>query len=87
MPQSRWQSRKETNTNASTYGGSGFIGSTSEPVSRDSKHGRQKSISEAIRTIRTRKGSLGHNAHEIADSLKAPVSPAVIVIIIASWPR
>ena len=84
MPQSRWQSRKDINTNASTYSGSGFDGTSSEPFSHSSRHGRQKSISEAIRTIRTRKGSLGHNAHEIADSLKAPVSPAVIVIIHAS---
>jgi solute carrier family 35 protein E1 len=43
------------------------------------KHGRQKSLSEAFRTIRTRKASVSQNAHEIADALKAPVSPRLIV--------
>ncbi|KAL9029483.1 MAG: hypothetical protein Q9196_002283 [Gyalolechia fulgens] len=45
-----------------------------------SKHGRQKSISEAIKTIRTRKGSVSVNAAEIADALKAPVSVRLIVL-------
>lgn len=45
-----------------------------------SKHGRQKSISEAIKTIRTRKGSVSANAAEIADALKAPVSVRLIVL-------
>lgn len=43
------------------------------------RHGRQKSLSEAIRTIRTRKASVSQNAHEIADALKAPLSPKLIV--------
>jgi solute carrier family 35, member E1 len=43
------------------------------------RHGRQKSLSEAIRTIRTRNGSISQNAMEIADALKAPVSPALVV--------
>jgi solute carrier family 35 protein E1 len=43
------------------------------------RHGRQKSLSEAIRTIRTRSGSIGQNAKEIADALKAPVSPMLVV--------
>jgi hypothetical protein len=42
-------------------------------------HRRQKSLSDAIRTIRTRRGSVSQNAHEIADALKAPVSPRLIV--------
>ena len=46
-----------------------------------SGHGRQKSIGDAIRTIRTRKGSISANAHEIADSLKAPVSVKLVVRI------
>ncbi|KAJ8125871.1 hypothetical protein O1611_g7766 [Lasiodiplodia mahajangana] len=45
-------------------------------------HGRQKSISEAIRTIRDRRGSVGQNAHEIADALRAPVSAKLIVLCI-----
>jgi solute carrier family 35 protein E1 len=43
------------------------------------RHGRQKSLSEAIRTIRTRTGSISQNALEIADALKAPVSPVLVV--------
>lgn len=43
------------------------------------RHGRQKSLSEAIGSIRSarasgRKASISQNAHEIAESLKAPVS-------------
>ncbi len=43
------------------------------------KHGRQKSLSDAFNTIRTRKGSISANAHEIADALKVPVSQTLIV--------
>lgn len=42
-------------------------------------HGRQKSLGDAIRTIRTRKGSVSQNAHELADALRAPVSPKLVV--------
>lgn len=42
-------------------------------------HGRQKSINEAYRNIRDRGGSVSQNAHEIADALRAPVSPRLIV--------
>ncbi|KZF20653.1 putative ER to Golgi transport protein [Xylona heveae TC161] len=43
-------------------------------------HGRQKSLSDALKTIRTRRGSVSANAHEIADALKAPVSPRLIFL-------
>lgn len=43
------------------------------------RHSRQKSLSEAIRTIRTRKGSMSQNAHEVVDALKAPLSWKLIV--------
>lgn len=43
------------------------------------RHGRQKSLSEAIRTVRTRHGSISQNAHEIAEALKAPVSAKLVV--------
>ena len=43
------------------------------------RHDRQKSLSDAFRNIRTRRGSVGANAHELADALKAPVSPKLIV--------
>lgn len=65
----RWQARKDHHIAWSN----GHLSGTPP------KHGRQKSISEAIRTIRTRKGSVSANAAEIADALKAPVSVRLIV--------
>ncbi|OAA58815.1 hypothetical protein ISF_06598 [Cordyceps fumosorosea ARSEF 2679] len=47
-------------------------------------HSRQKSLSDAFRTIRTRNGSFSQNAHELADALKAPVSPKLIILCI-TW--
>ncbi|KAF5001453.1 hypothetical protein FGRMN_1049 [Fusarium graminum] len=47
-------------------------------------HGRQKSLTDAIRTIRGRNGSVGQNAHEIADALRAPVSPKLIFAFVSS---
>ncbi|KAI4185479.1 MAG: hypothetical protein L6R41_004119 [Letrouitia leprolyta] len=66
----RWQARKDQHIAWSN----GHVSGT------PSKHGRQKSISEAIKTIRTRKGSVSANAAEIADALKAPVSIRLIVL-------
>ena len=43
------------------------------------KHGRQKSIGDAIRTIRTRNASVSENAHELAEALKAPLSVKLVV--------
>jgi solute carrier family 35 protein E1 len=45
------------------------------------RHGRQRSLSEAIQVIRERKGSMSQNAQEIADALRAPVSPRLVVSI------
>ncbi|KAF2203310.1 TPT-domain-containing protein [Delitschia confertaspora ATCC 74209] len=70
-PADRWQPRKD-----SRYGH--INGSAYAPPTN--RHGRQKSLSEALRTIRTRKGSVSQNAHEIADALKAPVSPSIIAL-------
>ncbi|RAR02746.1 TPT-domain-containing protein [Stemphylium lycopersici] len=70
MPGDRWQPRKEAR-----FGG--INGSASGPSTR---HGRQKSLSEAFKTIRTRKGSVSQNAHELADALKAPLSPRLILL-------
>ena len=42
-------------------------------------HGRHRSISDAFRSIRTRKASVSENAHEIAEALKAPVSLKILV--------
>jgi solute carrier family 35 protein E1 len=44
-----------------------------------SKHERQKSLSDAFHNIRTRRSSMSTNAHELADALKAPISPKLIV--------
>ncbi|KAL8712817.1 MAG: hypothetical protein Q9220_003025 [cf. Caloplaca sp. 1 TL-2023] len=68
----RWQGRKDHHIAWSN----GNISGT------PTKHGRQKSIGEAIKTIRTRKGSVSANAAEIADALKAPVSVKLIVLCI-----
>jgi len=66
----RWQARRGSHTtNGWTPNAGGAVG----------RHGRQKSLSEAIRTVRGRRGSVSQNAHEIADALKAPVSGRLIV--------
>ncbi|KAK4082037.1 Tpt phosphate/phosphoenolpyruvate translocator family protein [Purpureocillium lilacinum] len=54
------------------------------PSSSGRGHGRQKSLSDAFRTIRARNGSMSQNAHEIADALRAPVSPKLVILCL-SW--
>lgn len=66
----RWQARGENHVAWSNGQGT--------------RHSRQKSLSDAIRTIRTRKGSVSANAHEIADALKAPVSVRLVVCALLS---
>jgi solute carrier family 35 protein E1 len=70
--QERWQPRRDGRTD-----GSGWR--TGRAAGGGRSHGRQKSLSDAIRTIRMRKASVSANAHEIAEALKAPVSPKLIV--------
>jgi len=41
--------------------------------------GRQKSLSDAFKVIKDRRGSVSENAAEIAEALKAPVSPRLVV--------
>lgn len=65
----RWQPRKEARVSFTSHSSSGT----------SNRHGRQKSLSEAFQTIRTRKGSVSQNAHELADALKPPLSPKLIV--------
>ncbi len=67
----KWQARRDHHV----VWGNGHI----NPSPPNHGHGRQKSISEAIHTIRTRKGSVSANAAELADALKAPVSVRLIV--------
>ncbi|KAF2129029.1 TPT-domain-containing protein [Dothidotthia symphoricarpi CBS 119687] len=66
----RWQPRKEVRA--------GFANGLG--LSAAARHGRQKSLTEAFRTIRTRNGSVSQNAHEIADALKAPLSPKLVML-------
>ena len=69
-PSGRWKTRRDSHV----AWGNGHINGIG-----NRGHGRQKSLSDAIRTIRTRKGSVSANAHEIADALKAPISLKLIV--------
>lgn len=69
IPADRWQPRKEARVGFASHSNPGT----------SNRHGRQKSLSEAFQTIRTRKGSVSQNAHEIADALKAPLSPKLVV--------
>ncbi|KAF7543774.1 hypothetical protein G7Z17_g10463 [Cylindrodendrum hubeiense] len=43
-------------------------------------HSRQKSLGDAFRNIRARNGSVSQNAQEIADALRAPVSPKLVIL-------
>ena len=65
-----WQPRKDNHL----MWGNGNIN-----VAGPRQHGRQKSIGEAIRTIRTRRASVSENAHELAEALKAPLSVKLVV--------
>ncbi|EGP89836.1 uncharacterized protein MYCGRDRAFT_107963 [Zymoseptoria tritici IPO323] len=73
----RWPARKASNAKS-------WASWDSNGRSQIGRHDRQKSLSEAIRTVRTRKMSISQNAHEIADSLKAPVS-FKLVTLCAFW--
>ena len=49
------------------------------------QHGRHRSLSDAFRNIRTRKASVSENAHEIAEALKAPISPKILASGFVAW--
>ncbi|KAG9242181.1 triose-phosphate transporter family-domain-containing protein [Calycina marina] len=70
-PREPWQSRKES-----------LRWSQDQTYNGDKGQSRQKSLSDAFRMIRTRKGSVSANVHEISDALKAPVSPKLVVLCI-----
>jgi solute carrier family 35 protein E1 len=70
-PGERWQPRRDSNLRGSAW--------TNKDTSTAGGHSRQKSLSDALRTLRTRRGSVSANVHEIGDALKAPVSPKLIV--------
>jgi hypothetical protein len=42
-------------------------------------HRPRRSVSDALRNLRARRGSVSENAHELAEALKAPVSYRLIV--------
>jgi solute carrier family 35 protein E1 len=69
-PMDRRQPRQDSNARV-------FIASTQ--MNTGGRHERQKSLSDAIKTIRTRRASVSANVHEISDALKAPLSPKLIV--------
>jgi solute carrier family 35 protein E1 len=70
-----FQPRKDSGVRANAWGnGSASTGGRG--------HDRQKSLSDAFRTIRGRGASVSTvsaNVHEIGDALKAPVSPKLVV--------
>ncbi|KAI2463573.1 TPT-domain-containing protein [Annulohypoxylon bovei var. microspora] len=74
----RWQPRRDLSATRGVRWGSPL--GPSAGLSRG--HGRQKSISEAFNTIRARNGSVSQNAHELADALRAPISPKLIILCI-----
>lgn len=67
-PADRWQPRRDSGLRGAGWANASTGG-----------HTRQKSLSDAFRTIRTRRASVSANVHEISDALKAPVSPKLIV--------
>jgi len=69
----RWPTRRDSTAKSwASWASNGRL--------RDTRHGRQKSLSEAIRTVRTRKASISENAQEIAQALKAPVSFRLVML-------
>ncbi|GAM83719.1 hypothetical protein ANO11243_017080 [Dothideomycetidae sp. 11243] len=72
----RWQGRRDQTHDKSLW----------SPLRRPfggARQSRQKSLSEAIRTVRNRRGSVSQNAAEIADALKAPVSLKLVILCFA----
>lgn len=67
----RWQHRRDNH-----------IAWDEGPPRGFARHKRQPSLSDAIRTIRTRRGSVSANAQEIAEALKAPISFKLITLCI-----
>lgn len=74
-----WQSRRDSSLGSSSWKDGQTTGGKG--------HSRQKSLSDAFRTIRGRKASTSANLHEISDALKVPVSPRLIVSTIPILPR
>jgi len=73
MESAQWMPRRHSARGARWPGMNGSVPTYS------TRHKRQKSLGEAFHNIRTRSGSVSQNAMEIAEALKAPVSPALVV--------
>jgi solute carrier family 35 protein E1 len=71
-PLDRWQTRRDSAVRGTAWG-NGSTGTGGRG------HDKQKSLSDAFRTIRGRGTSVSANVHEIGDALKAPVSPRLVV--------
>jgi len=71
----RWPHRKESRTRS-------FVTWATNVTFGKSR--QQKSLTEAIETVRKRRASFSESAHEIADSLKAPIS-LKLVLLCAFW--
>lgn len=70
-PVDRWQAQRNGRMRGDSW--------TNGESSNGRGHRKQKSLSDAFKTIKSRKGSMSANVHEISDALKAPVSPKLIV--------
>ena len=66
----RWQARKDYHL---------VWGNGHTNVTPPRAQGRQRSLSDAFKTIRSRKASVSENAREVAEALKAPVSMKIVV--------
>lgn len=77
--QQPWIPRRNSTRGNRWTGGLNGTASAFYGKSKGLKHNRQKSLSEAISTIRNRSASVSQNAKEIADALRAPVSPTLVV--------
>ena len=75
----RWPARKSREASSRLL--NGWEAYVPGNTGAKTRHGRQKSLSEAISTVRTRGrgASINENVHEIAESLKAPVSMKLVV--------
>ena len=66
----RWQARKDHHL---------VWGNGHTNITPPRAQGRQRSLSDAFKTIRSRKASVSENAREVAEALKAPVSMKIVV--------
>ncbi|KAJ1338466.1 solute carrier family 35 member E1 [Microdochium nivale] len=74
----RWQPRRDNSNKGVRWGASPGSGRANGHVKQ------QKSIGEALQNIRVRSGSVTQNAHELADALRAPISPRLVALCV-TW--